>query len=93
VIVKVVNNFWITGDILFYTLDGRMQEVFRFTNTPKDATVFGRSTAETVRQFVQHRVKNVPDRKPLNFQVEPSDNPRGLWVVHGTQEVDVESES
>jgi hypothetical protein len=97
VIVKLVNNFWITGDVLFFMHAGRTEEVFRFTNSAGDATVFARAVAENVRGFVEHQVRNMPSATGswaagLSFKVEPSDNPSGLWVVHGTQEVDVESE-
>ena len=95
-IVKVVNDLWITSDILFSPLDGRTQQVFRFTNTARDATVMGRAAAENVRQFVQARVPKFNDasgkQSVLEFEVEPSDSPKGLFVVHGRQEVSVESE-
>lgn len=92
--VKVVNHFWVAGDILVYTQTGAAQEVFRLVNNARDASAFGRGTAENVREFFGRRANLISKAFPISFSVIPSESPnQGLWVVYGKQEAEVDSES
>jgi hypothetical protein len=92
--VKIVNHFWVAADILVYTPNGATQEVFRLVNSAKDASVFGRQAAETVMQFYGLRANAISKAFPISFKVVPSEEPnKGLWVVYGRQEAEIDPES
>lgn len=92
--VKVVNHFWVGGDIVIALATGATQEVLRLVHSKVEASTFGRATAANVMSFVESRVNSRQGNNPVvKFTVEPSETPRGLWVIHGVQEVEIESES
>lgn len=95
--IKVVNDFWITGDILVMLPNGPAHETLRLTSTSADATKFGRKSAQAVAQFIAGHLETVYDSlgRPIDiiFKPEPSETVKGLWVVRGTQEVEVDPES
>jgi hypothetical protein len=90
--IKFTNRFWVAGDVQIIAATGATQEVFHFVNAAKDASAFGRVTADAVMSFVERRVNNLQNKNPSKFIVMPSENPKGLWIVYGEQEVEVESE-
>jgi len=92
--VPVRNDFWVAGDFVITLQTGATQEVLRLVHSPDEASCFGSSTAETIREFVDRRVNSRPGKNPpVIFEVEASTRPQGLWIVHGIQEVEIDSES
>ena len=90
--VKFVNRFWIAGDVQMVAATGATQEVLHFVYSAKEASAFGRATASAIMSFVERRVNNLGNKNPTKFIVLPSENPTGLWIVYGEQEVEIESE-
>jgi hypothetical protein len=90
--VKFINHFWVGTDILVYP-NGATQEVFHLVNSAKDASAFGRNNAKNVMQFFGLRANNVSGQTPITFAIVESEFPKGLWIVHGKQEVEIDSES
>lgn len=94
--LKVVNSFWVAGDILVIVPQGNTQEVFRLASNDMDATNFGRRTAEWVAKLMESRIQQLQAAygrdANTKFDVVPSPTKPGLWVVRGTQEVDVDPE-
>lgn len=92
--VKVVNHFYVAGDFLITMATGASQEVLRLVTTPEDASAFGQATAHSVKDFVESRMNNRPGKNPpIIFKVDPSERPKGLWIVHGIQEVLIDDQS
>jgi hypothetical protein len=93
--IKVVNKFWVTGDILVILPGGPTQEVFRLTSSIEDATMFGLSTAHTVAEMMNRRLQQLfigESGHAPTFKPVPSEKPQGLWLVYGKQEAEVDPE-
>ena len=87
------SHFWVAGDVLINTATGATQEVLRLVHSSSEASTFGEQTATNVMNFVASRVNNLQSRNPVKFEIEPSEVPQGLWVIHGIQGVEVDNES
>jgi hypothetical protein len=91
--VKVTNHLWVAADVQIIIATGASQQVFRLVTSEQQATAFGRKTANSVKDFVERRVNNLNSDHPVQFRVMDSTIPKGLWVVYGVQELELDSES
>lgn len=91
--VKVTNHLWVAADVQIVIATGATQQVFRLVTSEQQATAFGHKTANNVKDFVERRVNATNNEIPVQFRVMDSTIPKGLWVVYGIQELELDSES
>lgn len=91
--VRVENHFWVAGDFQITLATGATQEVLHLVHAKEEASTFGLETATNIRDFVSRRVNSRQGSNPvIKFELEPSERPQGLWVIHGIQEVEIDAE-